>query len=82
MRVSSSSVYDPSAVFRTEWNPQPGSFTCLLWNDLSVARVHRSIPRINVGESHLSFLIFLSDLFHFTILALIIVVYFVQLVGR
>ncbi|KAL0668558.1 hypothetical protein Bca4012_031262 [Brassica carinata] len=49
VRVSSSSVYDPSAVFRTEWNPQPGSFTCLLWNDLSVARVHRSIPRINVA---------------------------------
>ncbi|KAF3578818.1 hypothetical protein DY000_02032284 [Brassica cretica] len=49
VRVSSSSVYDPSEVFRTEWNPQPGSFTCLLWNDLSVARVHRSIPRINVA---------------------------------
>lgn len=30
LRISPASVVDSSAVFRTEWNPQPGSLICLL----------------------------------------------------
>ena len=30
VRISPAFVVDSSAVFTTEWNPQPGSFICLL----------------------------------------------------
>ncbi|KAG2303984.1 hypothetical protein Bca52824_032635 [Brassica carinata] len=74
VRVSPSSVYDPFAVFRTDWNPQPvfherhwplspsaserlekiRASVRPSWNDFGIDRVHRSIPRINIGSQETS----------------------------